>query len=188
MSKESIIKDEYFAWLLGLISEDCDYDPWNYEPLLRLLYSREFYWDRNIPLDENRSFDGKDLRIRYVDDNQLLNQEHILDILEGPCTVLEMLIGLAVRIEVHIMSNSEYGNRTGEWFFDMLDNMGLLENTDFGSINLTKANHIIDVFLNRDYDANGKGGLFYIQNSTKDLRKAEIWYQMNWYFSMVLDR
>lgn len=35
--------------------------------------------------------------------------------------------------------------------------------------------------LNRDYEPNGKGGLFIIQDCEQDLREVEIWYQMNWY-------
>lgn len=179
------LRDRYFSWLLSLIEEDCEVNPWDYEKLLRLLYSREFYW--TLDMDENRALDGIDLRISYIDKNELIDSDYILDAIGGPCTILEMLIALADRYEVHVMSNTEYGNRTGEWFWLMINNLGLMrtcENDDFDS---GLANHILDVFLNREYTYDGRGGLFYIPQPRRDLRNVEIWYQINWYFTEVFE-
>ena len=38
-------------------------------------------------------------------------------------------------------------------------------------------------FMNRDYDSNGRGGLFIVNNPRQDLREVEIWYQMHWYLN-----
>ena len=41
----------------------------------------------------------------------------------------------------------------------------------------------MEVFINRQYDYDGWGGLFTVQNPRRDLRQVEIWYQMCWYLS-----
>ena len=33
------------------------------------------------------------------------------------CSVLEMMIALAIRCEEHIMDDPDVGNRTGQWFW-----------------------------------------------------------------------
>lgn len=42
-----------------------------------------------------------------------------------PCSVLEMIIALAIRLEEHIMDDPDIGNRTGQWFWDMIVSLGL---------------------------------------------------------------
>ena len=44
-----------------------------------------------------------------------------------PCSVLEMMIALSMRCEEQIMDDPDIGNRTGQWFWDMIDNLGLGE-------------------------------------------------------------
>lgn len=41
-------------------------------------------------------------------------------------TVLEILVCLAIRME-ELMLDDSYGDRTGQWFFTMLHNLGLLD-------------------------------------------------------------
>lgn len=36
-------------------------------------------------------------------------------------------------------------------------------------------------FLEKRYDADGRGGLFYIKECKEDLRNVEIWTQLCWY-------
>lgn len=54
---------------------------------------------------------------------------------------LEMIIALAIRLEEHIMDDPDIGNRTGQWFWDMIVSLGL------GSEGLID---VIRRFLNRD--------------------------------------
>ena len=39
----------------------------------------------------------------------------------------------------------------------------------------------IYIFMERQYDSDGKGGLFYIHDCKYDLRNVEIWSQLCWY-------
>ena len=47
-------------------------------------------------------------------------------------------------------------------------------------------NQVIDKFLNRTYEPDGKGGPFYIPYSVKDLREVELWYQAMWFITAYL--
>ena len=97
-----------------------------------------------------------------------------------------MMIALAIRCEERIMSDSDAGNRTGQWFWNMLASLGLGSMSD-RKFDREKAREIIDRFLNRRYEADGRGGLFTVRNSRFDLRSAEIWYQAMWYLDEVLE-
>jgi hypothetical protein len=77
------------------------------------------------------------------------------------------------------------GNRTGQWFWNMIVNLGL------GSMNDVKYNKdyvdsVISRFMNRKYKRNGEGGLFTVKHCKYDLRTVEIWYQMCWHLDDVL--
>ena len=39
--------------------------------------------------------------------------------------------------------------------------------------------------MNREYEPNGKGGLFTIRGCEEDLTEVEIWYQLNWYLNTI---
>ena len=98
-----------------------------------------------------------------------------------PCSVLEMLIALAYRCE-ELRHDPEYGDRTGQWFWEMIVNLKLDEFDD-ANYNETKVTQIVNRFLSRKYQPNGKGGLFFIANPREDLRKVDIWMQMQWCFA-----
>ena len=44
---------------------------------------------------------------------------------------------------------------------------------------------VITIFLNREYEPNGKGGLFTIRGCRDDLRNIEIWHQMCLYLDSI---
>lgn len=97
---------------------------------------------------------------------------------------LEMMTALAIRCEEHIMGDPDIGDRTGQWFWSMLSNLGLgsMSDTNFDKYRVDMA---LERFLERDYQRNGKGGLFTVNNG-RDMRATEIWYQMNYYLSEVI--
>lgn len=91
---------------------------------------------------------------------------------------MEMLLALAIRLEEHIMSDPERGDRTRIWFWTMLSNLELDDMID----SRFDANHVenaIQKLLNREYGRDGKGGLFRIKHCKYDLRNVEIWYAWN---------
>ena len=46
---------------------------------------------------------------------------------------------------------------------------------------------VMQRFLNRGYERNGRGGLFTIHDPSLDMRSAEIWYQFMWYLNEFLE-
>jgi hypothetical protein len=107
-----------------------------------------------------------------------------MEALSGPCSVLEMLIALAIRCEETIMDDASMGNRTGQWFWGMINNLGLGGMTD-DIVDVGVVDSVIERFLARDYEPNGEGGLFTIRRCSEDLRTVEIWVQLLWYLDTI---
>jgi hypothetical protein len=135
-------------------------------------------------MDQNRAEDGLSLRYRFALDNGYEdNPDYILDILDGPCSVLEMMVALALRCE-EVMDDAHIGDRTSQWFWGMIVNLGLGAMYD-DLYDRQLVDEIIDTFLDRNYDPDGKGGLFTILNCERDLRDMEIWQQLCWYLNTI---
>lgn len=180
---KSELNNEYFEWMYQLVCNEQYSRRLSYRKLLTHLHEIEFVYI--IGMDGNRAEDGIDLRYRFGYERQYEGSliDTYLD--DCPCSILEMLTALAIRCEEHIMDDPDIGNRTGQWFWSMIDNLGL------GAMNDAKFNKgyldsIITKFLNREYKRNGEGGLFTVNNCKHDLRTAEIWYQMCWYLDNIL--
>lgn len=178
------LNDIYFNWMYELVSSDTRYaKKLSYRKLLYLLHSMEFTY--TIDMDGNRYEDGIDLRYRFGYENNLPDAM-IADYLDDkPCSILEMLIALSIRLEEQIMDDPAIGDRTGEWFWNMIVNLGL-HSMDDERFNRACAVDILTKFLNRDYERNGKGGLFTVHHCREDLRNVEIWYQACWYLDEMV--
>lgn len=174
------LKEEYFEWMCSLVC-DTRRKREKYERLLRYLHNTEFTYI--IPLDSNRAADGIDLRLRFARE---LGYRETPASLDGWCSVLEMMVALTLRCEEQIMDDPDYGNRTAVWFWNMIENLGLDDMTD-DMFNQDWVHDKILTFLNREYQADGRGGLFTIRRPLRcDLRRVEIWYQMCWYLDEFL--
>jgi hypothetical protein len=142
--------------------------------------------------DGNRFEDGIDMRYRFGKTINPASQRVVaLELDNKPCSMLEMMVGLSCRCEEQIMSNSSYGNRTAEWFWNMVESLGLMWATD-NKFDAMKCSRVIDRFLNREYEPTGRGGLFSVEvvdddGNIVDLTKQEIWYQAMWYLNSVLE-
>lgn len=177
MNKKEMVQD-YFEWLFELVTKNRFSEQISYENLLLHLYNTEFTWI--IPKDQNRASDGIDLRRRYADAKHI-SANYVIDILSSkPCSVLEMMVALAIRCEETIMDNPEMGDRTTQWFWAMVVSLGLGSMTN-ETYDEKEVSNIVTIFLQREYAPNGKGGLFTIKNTKKDLRDVEIWHQLCWY-------
>jgi len=186
----SDIDISYFNWILGII----DAEPWDlfhavndYKKLLRYLYEVTFY--SVIPNDDNRINDGLSLRKRFLSSYKAYYAENDVQyktFINKECSILEMMVALAIRGEDNIMYNLEYGDRTNRWFWEMIDNLGLDDMTDY-KWNKKKVDTVLYNFLHRNYKPNGEGGLFVVNNPKRDMRNVEIWYQMLWYFNDILE-
>lgn len=182
MTRQDELNDLYFDWMLEQVGQD-RYQSGAHQSFRRLLvhlHQTEFEWI--IPRDKNRAEDGISLRRRFALDRGLNGQERYMT---GPCSVLEMMIALAFQCEEHFMDDPRYGNRTKQWFWNMIVSLGLGGMVD-QNFEYQYVTDVLRKFIARDYESNGKGGLFTIRHCDRDLRDAEIWYQLCWYVDSIL--
>ena len=176
------INADYFEWLYEGMCGDRYSKNVSYRKLLERLHNINFRY--TIPNDRNRASDGKNLRYSFaVAEGCEDNPEMITEYLEGPCSVFEMMVALAQRCE-SVMDDPKIGDRTGQWFWGMIANLGLNGMTD-NRYDEQYVNDVISRFLDREYKPNGRGGLFTIRNCEYDLRDVEIWYQLCWYLDTI---
>lgn len=173
------IYDDYFEWLYDLVCENRYGASVSYRKLFTALHNTIFWYD--IQKDSNRAADGADLRARYGDENHILNAPELI---EGPCSVLEMMIGLAVRCEETIMDDTAYGDRTAQWFWGMVNNLGLGGMTD-DIFDKEYVEDVIHKLLIHDYAEDGRGGLFTVRDCPYDMRNLEIWNQLCFYLNTI---
>lgn len=173
------IREDYFDWMYEILCKNRFSRDISYRKLFSYLFDKEFTY--TIPRDANRASDGEQLRYRYSSDK---GYDNVPFSLYEQCSVLEMLLALAIRCEETIMDNPRMGDRTGQWFWEMIGNLGLGSMND-DEFDIDKAEYIVDRFLERRYSPNGKGGLFTIRNCDSDLREVEIWVQLLWYLDEI---
>lgn len=177
---ESELNSRYFEWMCQLVEDERRS---SYQKLLKYLDSVVFKY--TLAMDGNRADDGIDLRYRFGYENRHESSAIASYLDNRPCSVLEMLVALAFRCEEHIMTDPDVGNRMGQWFWGMVDSLGLnIMTDDYFSSNYT--NHVINQFEHHKYARDGKGGLFTIKHCKYDMRSVEIWTQMNWYLDSIL--
>ena len=174
----------YFDWI-------CDWmDPeGRYSALLKRLYELEYTWI--LPEDGNRAENGCNLRVRFEETSGMECRADYVE--DWPCSILEML-ALATRIDDLIMYDFSAGDRTADWFWEMIENMGLYTCTDSEWKHAPRqvseyVNERVDIFLNRKYGPDGTGGSIFPVPGLRDLdfRNEEIWLQMYRYFNEKVD-
>lgn len=174
------MKDIYFSYLCDLgLGQDVRY----YEQLCKVLHDTDFQYI--LDMDENRIVDGLELRRAFFSENGI-NMEDSVNYATKPCSVLEMMIALAQRCCDTILEDGSGSDYTGEFFRLMLQNLGLLVWPDT-HFNINKVDDILETFIDRKYEPDGKGGLFYIPDCRTDLRNVEIWNQAMWYLETILN-
>ena len=162
--------EDYKEWLFEQVNEDRPKKA-SYTKLLGILFDTPFVYTHEY--DYNRMIDGEELRNIYIYDG---GDEEISKWNE-PCTVLEVLIALAFKMQ-QMTDNPDIYYSVGYWFWVMMYNLGLDDFTN-SNINKHKVLSVINIFMNRKYRYNGEGGnIFVISNTNEDLREMEMWYQM----------
>jgi hypothetical protein len=169
------VDDQYFEWLYSQVGAVRNRNPkqsrWN---LLRQLFVKEFVW--LIANDDNRVEDGRDLRDEFLASAEGIDDPS-REWMELGCSMLEMLIALGRRVAF------ETEESPVDWFWKLIDNMGLLTYTD-DKYNNRIAQHVDEVcdrVIYRNYAPDGSGGLFPLHEVHGDQRKVELWYQMSAY-------
>lgn len=145
-----------------------------YSKLFEILHRIEFTWI--IDRDDNREADGIDLREDYNIPIEYTNEE-CNNFMNHWCSVLEMMIGLAIRVDYEIIGDPSE-EHPEHFFMKMIRNLDLLRLKEERTII-----KIVNIWLNREFERNGRGSPFPVRNDRRDQRKLEIWDQMNSYIS-----
>lgn len=173
------IHEEYYSWMIGKIKNSLSN---RYNNLLCKLDAIQFTCTR--PLDDNRAMDGIDLRYRFGYEQDIPSRIIAYELDYRPCSVLEMMVALALRCEEFVMADNEKGDRTNVWFWEMIQSMGLIEYTDKhysdGGV-AKKVTHCLD----REFDRNGHGWFFVIDHPYEDLVDVDIWTAAMWYLNTI---
>lgn len=176
------VENDYFEWMYDKVCSGRYEAPNSYRKLLTYLHGVEFtYRMRN---DADRAQDGVDLRHRFALQNRDYYYDYIIRSLDGPCSILEMMIAIAIRCE-GTMDDAKYGDRTGQWFWKMVNNLGLGGMIDY-RFDEAFVEKTIDTFLKRKYEPNGQGGLFMFRECEFDMRKMSIWMQMCYFLDTIM--
>lgn len=171
--------ESYFDWLYRLGFEKCT----NFRNLASILHGI-VYFPVNAK-DEDRVLDGLELRKCYESATKRPANAFYDPILtrQMSCSMLELIIGLANCIDQNVMWDSDKGNRTTDWVYRMLRNIGLDGCTDDYSIEEMEeyVKKKCQIFVSRTYSFDGSGGLFPLLHPVEDQRKLPLWYQMQNY-------
>lgn len=168
----STLAQEYLEWLAPQLRPNDGGDPARgYFGLASVMAEREF--EVVVPRDDNRVGDGRDLRLDFC--RYLRIPSDVRDEL-GPCSFLEVLIGLSRRLAFAAGGSSE------GWAWQLVTNLELHRMWDpIGRAKAQKIAHILDRCIRREYEPNGQGGFFPLAWPDEDQRQVELWYQMSAY-------
>jgi len=166
------IGGDYYRWLIDIVGDM--YEGKSYLLLLKDLWATDFIW--TVPNDDNRHYDALDLRSEYTNEN-----------MGSESSLLEVMITIAAHMN-DMMFDPIYGECIDVWFWELIENLELTIYDD-ENYNGRNIEDILYILLNREYDFNGKGSLFPLQNGSQKCHKncnkhrnsVEIWYQMNDY-------
>lgn len=132
-----------------------------------------------VPHDDNRIGDVTALRQLFQEEEHIREPLDQNDLMFPDATILEVLIGLAKRATFMV------GKGEGWWFDLFIKNLGLVKYNDiFCTDNSSRwIVRVLDKFNNREYKADGTGGLFPLKIPNQDQRQVELWYQMGAYMT-----
>ena len=168
---EQSIGDAYFQWLCAqVVNHNSTPSSVTYWNLFTVLHEREFVF--TLSGDDNRAGDGVELRMEFLSQ---IEADIPHDIRHAGASIFEVLIAFSRRA-AFMTDMPAY-----DWFWIMINNLGLLSYTDAYDGDATVVGDILDRFIWRQYDYNGHGGLFPMHLPRQDQRNIEIWEQFSEY-------
>ena len=138
-------------------------------------YLLDFPFESTLSGDLNREADGMVMREGYSDAP------------DGVCSVFEVLVALCRSMKYMSDGMMKKGeNEASEWFMEMITNLGISAMTDeqwdeYPSDASRVVTDQVRIWLDREYEYDGTGGIFPLEHPHDDQTKVELWYQMNAY-------
>lgn len=166
-----MMNDEYFEYLKSQVVNEVFRDKDDYDNLLLYLHNTRFY--PVISDDANRISDGLYLRRIFASKYGMPEPDIFND---SFCSVLELIISVSNRIS-DILYDPNIGEQDTQWIWMMLRNLGLSHMTN-EYFEEEYVSEVLNRFISRNYDPNGAGGLFIINDPHIDMANEPIWRQM----------
>lgn len=170
------VDEQYFEWLYDQAHRDRREGKGLTYTIVSGIMHRIPFKD-NVSNDDNRTAEGKELRMEFIEEHGLTMFPQMAEFLDEPVSFFEMLVALCRRCDFQV----ELG--VDNWFYVFIQNLNLSEyaDNDIATKNKGVITRVINKVNNRTYSPNGKGGLFPLNNPRSDQREVELWYQMSYY-------
>lgn len=170
----------YLDWLIALVDADSGCAKTSYKCLCGTLHSIPVY--STVEEDVNREQDGRKLREDYFNETgRSVPPEHL-------CTMLEYLIGIAYRMD-YIMDSDGLESNMTRWFWEIIENAGLdlyVDHRYYETGAFEDVREICDIWLERRFKADGRGGFFPCPESGKDYHnecvRVMIWDYLKYHY------
>lgn len=170
---------DYFEWLYNYAGLN-DVRGYSYKSLADLLHTKKFV--SIVPHDENRIADGVALREEFIESECMCFDDEVDDLMNyEDCSVLEMLIALAKRMDFEVYNPDKPVRRVPEFVYLLISNLGLDIYDDDSETDYYDIDEILETLIGRTYEYDGDGGLFPLNDPEDDQRDIEIWQQMMQY-------
>lgn len=174
--------DEIWAEYLECLIDRCGLAKYKkYRKIFEVLHDIDYIYV--MERDKNRLSDGLGLRRDF--ENAIHDRyPHLVDEFHNRrCSVMEMLVALAIRVDTSILCDPMSGEETPyKFFMEMIENLRLDQfkgmHFDAHGVRL-----IISLWMRRNFKPNGEGSPFPVKNDDRDQRKLETWDQVNSYIS-----
>jgi hypothetical protein len=177
-NRYDLAEQAYYEWLTDMLPG------WRsgHSRLLRQLFETPFQYA--VGTDANRIDDGMELRSRFCwERGYSANVRHELKN-RRECSVLEIMISMALRCEEEFMTLYTEDERTERWVGWMIRSMDLDRFTD-GQYDPDAVHAALQSMMIRDYSPDGRGSLFYIPGYRGDMRQIDLWEQMMCWIEFV---
>lgn len=164
------LPEAYLEWLEPQLRDEHSENGKTYSDLLIIMWQTEFTW--SIGNDDNRLADGLELRNEFASGFGPTVRRGMEDL--GPCSFLEVLIGLSRRLEFAA------GGSAPGWAWHLVTNLELDRMSDpLSDAKKRRVHDILETVIKRNYRPDGQGGFFPLAFPDEDQTRIEIWYQMH---------
>lgn len=153
---------KYYKWLLNLIGEK---DTILTKTLMRVVFESDHVYGFS---EDQRAEDGYLLRYDFGEHYRYTDNQIRKGIDNAPVSFLEVMVALCKRL--YDITCDSCDMTMADWFTVMIQSMRLDDEPVEDEIE-----NACDIVMDRDYDDDGRGGLFWVPGS--DLSVMNIWYQ-----------
>lgn len=180
---DSLLVETYFDWLKSEAFSNRN-EARTYEGVLRELHDIPFYW--TIVSDDNRAGDAMSFRqyefLNFQDGLDDMDQFALAAWATAAPSVLEVLLGIARRWCYY------FGGEPPFYFNHLFRNMGfdMCPGRVLSSETRQEIRERVDIWMSRQFSPDGNGSPFPVEGLFQgpDMRKLDIWHQMNAYSAL----